>query len=138
MKISKGSQYKVYGDLSSRGKCISEDAVHIAFVAWIRHNHQSEALLLLHPKNEGKRTPQQVAMDKKMGSITKGASDIIIPGNPAFVCELKKDDPTKCHWQPGQEDYLNIAHEHGAFACVAFGLNAAKDAFIDWQRINNQ
>lgn len=138
VKMKANGKYRVYGNIKYRGKCISEDAVHIAFVAWIRHHHSDEGSLLIHAKNEGKRTPQQVAMDKKMGSITKGASDIIIPGNPAFVCELKRDDPTKCHWQPGQEDYLNIAHEHGAFACVAFGLDAAKYAFIDWQRINNQ
>jgi len=135
MKLDKDRKYKVYGDLSKRGKCISEDAVHIGFVVWVRHHYASEAALLIHPKNEGKRTYQQVAMDKKMGSITKGASDIIIPGNPAFVCELKRDDHTKSHWQPNQEEYLNIAAEKGCFSCVAFGLDAAKEAFADWLNI---
>ncbi|WAX23049.1 hypothetical protein pA_gene0008 [Vibrio phage 13VT501A] len=132
MKVSNDAKYKVYGDLTKRGKCPGEDSVHVGFIAWIRHRHADIGALLIHPKNEGKRTAQQASMDKKMGSITKGASDIIIPGNPAFVCELKRDDPTLCKWQAGQEDYLNNAAEHGCFACVAFGLDAAKQAFEDW------
>lgn len=132
MKINSDAKFKVYGDLSFRGKCPSEDSVHVAFIAWIRHNYPNTGALLIHPKNEGKRTAQQVSMDKKMGSITKGASDIIIPGCPSFVCELKRDDATKCKWQPGQEDYLNHASDHNCFSCVAFGLDAAKQAFNDW------
>lgn len=137
MKLSKDRKYKAYGDQSFRGKCISEDAVHIAFVAWIRHNYPDMASLLIHPKNEGKRTHQQVAMDKKMGSITSGASDIIIPGAPSFVCELKRDDHTKSHWQPGQEDYLNLSASNGCYSCIAFGLSAAKEAFTEWLTGNN-
>jgi len=132
MKISTEAKYKVYGDLKFRGKCPSEDSVHVAFIAWVRHKYPDKAALLLHPKNEGKRTPQQVSMDRKMGSITKGASDIIIVGGKTFVCELKRQDCTKSHWQPGQEDFLNSSHNDGAFACVCFGLDAAKEAFLEW------
>lgn len=136
MKAS--GNYRVYGDLAYRGKCSSEDAVHVAFVAWLRHKHPEYAALCIHPKNEGKRTAQQASMDRKMGSITRGASDIIIVGNPTFVCELKRQDTTKSKWQPGQEDFLNQAVEHGALACVAFGLDAAKEAFIAWKENNER
>lgn len=137
MKVNK-ALYKVYGDMSYRGKCPSEDAVHIAFVAWIRHRYPYYGGLLIHAKNEGKRTPQQVSMDRKMGSITNGASDIIIVGGKTFVCELKRQDCTKSHWQPGQEDFLNNANDNGAFACVAFGLDAAKNAFLEWKSNNDK
>lgn len=133
MKIDENAKYAVYGDLNYRGKCSSEDSVHVSFIAWVRHHYADIGALLIHPKNEGKRTAQQASMDRKMGSITKGASDIIIPGAPAFVCELKREDPTQSKWQDGQENYLNNAHENGCFACVAFGLDAAKQAFIDWK-----
>lgn len=132
MKLSADRKYKVYGDLSFRGKCASEDGVHVGFVAWIRHHYPFYASLMIHPKNEGKRTAQQASMDRKMGSLTKGASDVIIPGNPAFVCEIKRQDCTISKWQSGQEDYLNNTHDNGCFSCVAFGLDAAKEAFHDW------
>lgn len=130
--MNANGNYKVYINEGFIGKCPSEDSVHVAFVAWIRHNHPDKADLMIHPKNEGKRTPQQVSMDRKMGSITKGASDIIIVGNPTFVCELKRDDPKLSKWQPGQEDFLSKATDAGAFSCVAFGLESAKRAFNDW------
>jgi hypothetical protein len=137
VKVSDDAKYKIYVDMKKRGKCPSEDSVHVGFIAWVRHNYPEIGNLLIHPKNEGKRTAQQCTMDKKMGSIAKGASDIIIPGNPSFVCELKREDATQCKWQAGQEDYLNNAADNGCFSCVAFGLDAAKEAFIDWLSTNN-
>lgn len=132
MKFNKNNTFKVYGDQSFRGKCISEDAIQIAFVAWARYNYPAIAEVLMHPKNEGKRTPQQVAMERKMGGITAGASDIIILGCPAFVLEIKRDDHTQSKWQPGQQAFLNNSDVNGCFAAVALGLSACKEAFLEW------
>ena len=67
MKVSDDAKYKIYVDMKKRGKCPSEDSVHVGFIAWVRHNYPEIGNLLIHPKNEGKRTAQQVSMDKKMG-----------------------------------------------------------------------
>jgi hypothetical protein len=64
--------------------------------------------------------------------MTEGASDIIIPGCPAFVCELKRRDHTKSKWQDGQLEYLETAQKAGAFVCVALGADAAMEAFEEW------
>jgi hypothetical protein len=64
--------------------------------------------------------------------MTVGASDIIVPGCPAFVCEMKRQDHTKSRWQDGQIEYLLQAQENGAFVCVALGYVAAIEALKDW------
>ena len=66
--------------------------------------------------------------------MTPGASDIIIPGNPSFVCELKRRDHTKSTWQPKQLEYLEAAKENGSFVCVALGWEAAWDALENWRQ----
>ena len=123
----------VYGDQSYRGDCKTEDGEHASFVAWLRFNHPEDAALLIHPHNEGKRTQAQISMAKKMG-LNPGASDIIIPGAPAFVCEIKRKDHTKSHWQPGQIDYLEAAINAGCFVAVALGNDGAKAAFAEWKK----
>ena len=88
-------------------------------------------MIAVHPRNEGKRHYKQVTKERAEG-MTKGASDIIIPGNPAFVCELKRRDRTQSTWQDGQVEYLESAQKAGAFACVALGADAAMEAFEEW------
>jgi hypothetical protein len=70
----------------------------------------------------------QVAREKAEG-MTKGASDVIIVANPAFVCEIKRRDHTKSAWQDGQIEFLKAAQELGAFVCIALGADAATEAF---------
>jgi hypothetical protein len=127
----------VYGDVSFRGDCPSEGAEQIAFFSIIRMAYpDTYGLIALHPKNEGKRTGKQfssLAFDKAKG-LCKSASDIIIPGNPSFVCELKRQDHTKSSWQPGQVGYLEAAKNNGSFVCVALGAEAAMIAFNEWIR----
>jgi len=65
--------------------------------------------------------------------MTKGASDIVIPGCPSFVCELKRQDHTQSKWQDGQEEYLVSAAKGGSFVCVALGAVAAWEAFKMWE-----
>ena len=131
MKIN--PSIKVYGDLSYRNKkCPTEMSEQITFVNQVRKHNPNT--LLVHVKNEGKRTLRQAQLDKANG-MQNGTSDIIIPGNPSFVCELKREDHTSCTWQDGQEAYLIEAQKQGCFSCVAFGWKAAMQAYSDWYEI---
>lgn len=91
----------------------------------------SYGLLALHPRNEGVRGFRQAAREKAEGMST-GATDIVIPGRPAFVCELKRRDHTQSSISPEQLAYLRAAQAAGAYACVALGVDAAWDALQDW------
>ena len=118
----------VYGDQSFRGKCATETAEQITFFNQLSPELR---LIAIHPRNEGKRTFSQAARQKAEG-MTKGAADIIIPGAPAFVCELKRRDHTQSRWQDGQVEYLQACAARGAFVCVALGWEAAMQAVKDW------
>lgn len=122
----------VYGDTTYRGNCPPESAEQITFFSWLRVQYpHTWGLVALHPRNEGKRRHQQTARYKAEG-MTPGAADIIIPGRPTFVCEMKRRDHTKSSWQPAQITYLEQCQERGAFVCVALGWEAAKGAMDDW------
>jgi hypothetical protein len=119
----------VYGDKKFRGNCPPEAAEQVTFFNWIRRQYPySWGILALHPRNEGERTHYQTMKQKSEG-MTPGASDIVIPGSPAFVCEMKRRDHTKCKWQDGQIEYLQAAQHAGAFVCIALGYEAAREAF---------
>ena len=120
----------VYGDASYRGKCPPESAEQITFFGQLPPELRAIAI---HPRNEGKRSHYQTAKHKAEG-MTPGASDIIIPGNPTFVCELKRIDHTQSQWQPNQLNYLQGCHQQGAFVCVALGWEAAMQAVHDWRK----
>ena len=124
-------QIKVYGDLSFRGKCPHESADQITFFNNVRKIHPKIGLIATHIRNEGKRSFSQAARQKAEG-MTKGAPDVIIPGNPSFVCEIKRLDHTKSRWQDGQQEYLIAAQEMGSFVCVALGYEAALEALEEW------
>lgn len=122
----------LYGDPSFRGPCPTENAEQITFFSRIRKQYPTTyGLIAVHIRNEGKKTWTQAAFHRASGQ-TKGASDIIIPGAPTFVCELKRRDHTRSKWQPGQEVYLQAAQAAGAFVCVALGVDAAIDALELW------
>lgn len=124
---------KVYGDASYRGDCPIESAEQITFFNKLRRFFPDDlGLIAVHPRNEGKRDFRKVAKEKAEG-MTKGASDIIIPGCPSFVCELKRRDHTKSAWEDGQREYLKAAQDNGAFVCVALGWEAAWQALEDWK-----
>lgn len=126
------SDIPVYGDMSYRGECPSETLEQVTFFSRLRTWYKnSYGLIALHPRNEGLRTWAKAAFEKAEG-MTKGASDVIIPGNPSFVCEIKRRDHTKSKWQDGQQEYLNAAKEAGSFVCIALGADAAWDAFDDY------
>jgi len=123
---------KIYGDTSYRGECATEGMEQITFFARLRHQWpKTWGLIALHPRNEGKRSFRQVSFQKAEG-MTKGASDIIIPGAPTFICEIKRRDHTKSAWQDGQQEYLTAAQDIGAFVCIALGADSAIAAFEDY------
>jgi len=125
----------VYGDTDWRGACPPESAEQITFFARMRRIHPDTwGRLAIHPRNEGKRHHQQTMRQKAEG-MTPGAADIVIPGAPAFVCELKRKDHTLCSWQEGQAEYLKEAQRRGCFVCVALGCDAAWEAFCEWSAL---
>jgi len=73
-----------------------------------------------------------------MGGMNTGASDIIIPGCPALVIEMKRRDHTKSKWQAGQIDYLEASKNAGAMVCVALGAEAAIQAVEEWHSQKNR
>lgn len=116
---------RVFGDTSYRGECPSETAEQITFFNWLRREFPDTlGRVAVHIKNEGKRNRNQVMFDKASG-MTPGASDIIILN---LVIEMKRRDHTLSTWQPGQQEFLLTAQSLGAFACVALGADAAKEA----------
>jgi len=126
---------RIYGDLNFRGDCPKEEVEQASFFNRIRREYPDTwGALALHPRNEGLLIKGQFSSvaKKKAEGMTKGAADIIIPGAPAFVCELKRQDHTKSSWQDGQQAYLSAAINAGAFACVALGAMAAWQALEDW------
>lgn len=125
----------IYGDTTYRGECPLEGAEQATFFQQVRKAYpDSYGLLALHPKNEGKRRGaqfQQLARDKALG-LSPGAADVVIPGFPAFIMEIKRRDHTKSSWQPGQLAYLEAAQKAGCFIGVALGWQGAWEAFQEW------
>jgi len=123
-------------DSGYRGRCPKESVEQATFFNRLRKEYpDSWGAIATHIKNEGKRHRYQIDKDRAQG-LTKGASDIIIPGCPSFVCELKRRDRTVSKWQDGQQEYLKAAMDCGSFTCVAFGVDQAWLAlhdFIDCQ-----
>jgi hypothetical protein len=129
------SPVPIYGDVKWRGKCHLEQVEQASFFSRLRREYPDTwGVLAVHPRNEGQlRGGQFKAIIKhKAEGMSPGASDIIIPGNPAFVCEMKRKDITQSKWQDGQQEYLEAAKNAGCFACVALGAEAAWDAFEVW------
>lgn len=118
----------VFGSQDYRGECPQELAEQITFFQWLQRSYPDLHRIAVHPRNEGKRTYHQARMQRLEGSLNVGASDVIIPGRVSFVCEIKRQDHTKSRWQKGQLEYLEAAHNAGAFVCVALGAQAAMEA----------
>lgn len=136
-KDLKNMPFKVYGDTAWRGACPTESQEQVTFFNRLRTKFPtSYGVLAVHPRNEGLKTGGQIRSVAKHRAegMTPGAADIIIPGRVTFVCEMKRQDASKSAWQDGQIEYLTATHNAGAFACVAFGCEAAWYAFYEWMR----
>lgn len=121
-----------FGNLDFRGKCPTEALEQVTFFNRLRTDYPDTwGAIAVHPRNEGQlRGGQFAGMRKaKAEGMTPGSADIVIPGAPAFVCELKRQDYSKSDWQDGQIGYLAASVKCGAFVCVALGYVAAWQAF---------
>jgi len=126
------SDLVIYGDTSYRGDCPSETLEQVTFFARLRKQFpDTYGALAIHPRNEGRRTLLQAAKERSEG-MTTGATDIVIPGAPAFVCELKRRDHTKSTIGAEQLKYLRAAQAAGCSTCIALGCDAAWGAFLEW------
>lgn len=124
-------------DSGFRGKCPKEAAEQATFFNRIRREYPNTyGRIATHIENEGKRNNRQIQRAKSQG-LVKGASDIMIPGSPSFVCELKRKDRTKSKITQDQIGYLEACAAMGAFACLAFGCDEAWRGFQQLQ-INTQ
>ena len=125
----------VFGDASYRGECPLEEAEQATFFSQLRKLHpDTYGRLAMHPKNEGKRRGAQfaqLARDKALG-MTKSAPDVVLPGAPTLLIEIKRQDHTQSKWQEGQLEYLTAAQNAGSFVCVALGAVSAWEAFQEW------
>lgn len=109
-----------------------ETLEQVTFVNRLRKQYPDTlGRLVVHVKNEGRRTKSQALRDAAEG-MTPGASDILIPVSPAIVIEFKRRDHTLSSWQKGQIDYLKAAHDAGSFVFVALGADAAMEGIREW------
>lgn len=121
----------VFGDQSYRGRCPAEATEQALCVAWFRAAYPEKGQLIIHPRNEGRRSANR-AMIEKLEGLTSGASDLIVPTRIALVCELKRRDHTQSALQDNQVAYLRRAQAEGAFACIALGLSGFQAAVAAW------
>lgn len=135
MKFQK--DLRVYGDPAYRGDCPTESVEQITLFRRIRDQWPDTlGVIAIHPRNEGARHYGQTARQKAEG-LTIGAADLIIPGAPTLVIEIKRRDHTKSKWETGQREYLAAARARGAFVGVALGADAAMIAVAEWIMISD-
>lgn len=126
----------IYGDPSFRGKCPREYVEQASAVNRIRQLYPDTfGALVFHPRNEQQlRGGQHSAMIKhKAEGLTAGVPDLIVPGAPSCIIEIKRCDQTQSKISQEQIDYLAAAQEAGAFVAVALGAVAAIEAFDIWR-----
>ena len=127
---------KIYGTIDNTCE-ITESYHMITFFNSLRINFpETYGAIAIHVRNESKRTAQQIAKHRMEG-LVKGCSDIIIPGNPSFVCEMKSRSP-KAKISDEQINYLLAAQNNGSFVCIALGCDAAWEAFNEWRELNEK
>jgi len=121
----------VYGK-QEKGKQPSETLEQVTFFNRLRDQYpDTYGLIAIHIRNEGKRTWQAASREKAEGMVT-GAADIIIPGNPSLVIEMKSKSKT-AKISDDQIAYLEAAKKAGSMVCIAFGADGATMAFNEWR-----
>jgi len=119
---------RVFGNTDYRGACPKEALEQVTFFNRLRREYPDTlGLIAFHVRNEGKRTHLETAAHKAEG-MTTGAPDILIPGAPAFVCELKRRDHTTSSLSDQQLAFLRASQAAGSFVCIALGVDAAWEA----------
>lgn len=123
---------KTYGTPATE-PCPSEKVEMASFFNRLRREYPELGAIALHIRNEGKRTAMQHRSMVGEGGFVKGASDVVIPGVPTFVMEMKSRAKT-AKVSKEQRAYLEAASKAGAFSCVALGAEAAWEAFLAWRK----
>ena len=124
--------YKTYGQ-QEKGVHPSEAAEMTTFFNQLRKHYPEYYAIALHVRNENDGDYKKTNKSKLEGGFVKGASDIVIIGNPTFVCEMKAINKGS-RLSKEQIDFLNSSAENGAFACVAYGWQATMQAFEEWRK----
>ena len=129
-------KYRIYGSQQA-GKHPSEAAEMATFFNQLRLKYPEYANLALHIRNEHDGDHNKVSKSKLQGGFVKGASDIVIVGSPTFVCELKAINKGS-RISKEQIIFLDSSADKGAFACLAYGWQAAFEAFEEWVKETTQ
>lgn len=109
----------------------SERDEQVTFFNQLRKNMPHLGAVAIHIKNEGKRNINQVQEDKANGMVT-GAVDIVIPGCPTLLIELKKRSKS-AKAKPEQLAYMKAADELGCISYLCYGWEAAMEAVKEWE-----
>lgn len=120
-------KYRTYGQQQA-GEHPSEAAEMSTFFNQLRKLYPQYYAIALHIRNENDGDHNKVSKQKIQGGFVKGASDIVIPCNPPFVCEMKSISK-KSRISNEQVAFLNAAVDVGAFACLTYGWKATMQAF---------
>lgn len=136
MSILKTCPVSIYGDTTFRGKCPTESFEQVSFFNWIRTTYpDSYGRLAVHIRNEDGRASGRQVNRMKLEGLTKGAPDIIIPGCPSLLIELKRKDPTQSSISKEQIEYLRTAEHEGSMVVLALGAEAARQAVMAWEKV---
>jgi hypothetical protein len=126
----------IYGDINYRGESEPEDGDLMEFFNGLKYDYPLISKIAIHTKNEGKRETREkqaeAKRDKMKGALLKGTVDVIIPGCPSFVMELKRKNYLHSKIDDDQILYMQHSKRAGAFVCVCLGYDAAFVALDEW------
>lgn len=115
--------------------CRHEAVEQINAIAWLREKHPQYAVMAFHVPNEG-NIPVQYRQDLLRQGLLPGVSDIIIIKSsqifPAGVFEMKRASVAKSKVSPEQRKFIQLAEMDGKMACLTYGAEAFKAAFLDY------
>lgn len=114
----------------------SESMEQITFFNQLRKNYPELSKIAIHIKNEGKKSIGEAMKDKAEGLVS-GAPDIMIPGSPTLMIEMKKQSKS-ARVSQNQKDYMNNAVKNGAMCFVCYGWEMAWVALEKWIRKRKQ
>ena len=114
----------------------SERDEQVTFFNQLRKHKPHLGEIAIHIKNEGKRNINQVNEDKANGMVT-GAVDVVIPGEPTLLIELKKRSK-RAKVSDAQVNYMESAARQGAMCYVCYGWEMAMEAVEEWENARNR
>lgn len=122
--------YKIYG-AADMDKAPSESAEMATFFNKLPPHIKSVAI---HVRNEGIRDARLISKMRLEGGFVKGCPDIIVPGCPTLLIEMKSRSKTS-KISDEQVKYLERASDLGAMSCICYGWEAAMQALKDWEAL---